>query len=298
MSGIDLEVLSSRRGFNGAVRFIKKTLALAGGEVNLGDALSGVDDDLEGRGALLLQVLLVEKLGYKTACRNLSSPAGDLRALGEVFARWKAVDLAAAYHHPERGLLAANPKAPGELAALGPLKKRELLVVYAGGAGAEEGLCERAAELGAALFDGGEIRVPEELCRGPFAAPGDGGGRERPGREAVSWGPSRRTPLYPVAVGNDLFHNGNVEAWKRIIRSYQEKYPQSRVSVYYRGEMILNINALFKWGKVKHGDSIAFAVTGRDIRNLAKLRRYLLRAAGPDFQVFLRGSPGVVPGLF
>ena len=286
--GIDLEVLASRRGFNGAVRFIKKTLSIAEGTVNLGDALSRADDDLEGRGALLLNMLLVEKLGYRTASRNLSSPVADLPALAEVFVRWKAVDLVVAYHHPERGLLAANPKAPSELAAFGVLKKRELLVVYAGRrAEPADALCERAAELGAALFDGGKIEIPGEFYRGPFAVSGTG----------VS-GPPRMTPLYSVVVGNELFHNGNVEAWKRIIRSYHEKHPESRVLLYYEGEMILNIDGLFKWGKVKHGHSIQFAVTGKDIRDLAKLRRYLIRGAGADFDVFLHGSPGAVLRLF
>ena len=29
------------------------------------------------------------------------------------------------------------------------------------------------------------------------------------------------TPLYGVVVTNELFHNGNVEAWKKIIESYE-----------------------------------------------------------------------------
>ena len=31
--------------------------------------------------------------------------------------------------------------------------------------------------------------------------------------------------MYSILVTNELFHNGNVEAWKKIIQSYTTKYP-------------------------------------------------------------------------
>jgi len=49
-----------------------------------------------------------------------------------------------------------------------------------------------------------------------------------------------------VNVTNELFHNGNVEAWKRIIDSYRYKYPALDVLIWYEGERINDINALFK----------------------------------------------------
>ena len=49
-------------------------------------------------------------------------------------------------------------------------------------------------------------------------------------------GQSKMTPLISVIVSNELFHNGNVEAWKRIIRSYNAKYPKLQVFIYYDGE--------------------------------------------------------------
>jgi len=57
----------------------------------------------------------------------------------------------------------------------------------------------------------------------------------------------------------------------------------------YEGERILNINTLFKWGKVMHGRSIQFAVAGGEIRDVAKLQRYLIQGASPHFEAFLRG---------
>ena len=126
--------------------------------------------------------------------------------------------------------------------------------------------------------------VPESAMRTPPPA-------AAPGR-------SKMSGLVSVSVTNELFHNGNVEAWKRIIRSYNAKYPNLQVIVYYDGERIVDINTLFKWGKVKHGSCIQFAVSGEDIQDLAKLSRYFRQGASPQFEAFLRGSPDTVMTLF
>jgi hypothetical protein len=323
--GINLEVLSTRAGFNAAVRHIKKASAIAdtlGGNNNLGDLLfEAGDENLSGpRTALLLRMLLVDRLGYRALSANLESPVPDPASLAEEFARWKAVDLLAAYHHPDLGLLTANPKAAEELALFGPLKKRELLVIYAGRGGEAPGeLCQRAAGLALRLFEGIRVRLPPELYRGEFTvkpprpparqtakarkredAPGAPKAAAAKADVPTTAGPGRfrMTPRYSVAVQNECFHNGNVEAWKRIMDSYSAKYPDVRVHIYYEGERILDINALFKWGKVKHGRAIQFAVEGKDIRDVAKLQRYLAQGASRHFEAFLRGPVSTILPLF
>jgi hypothetical protein len=104
--------------------------------------------------------------------------------------------------------------------------------------------------------------------------------------------------MYSVNVTNELFHNGNVEAWKRIIASYNAKHPDLQVLVYYDGERIMDINALFKWGKVKHGSTIQFAIAGEDISDVAKLQRYLSQGASHLFEAFLKGPVNSVMALF
>ena len=104
--------------------------------------------------------------------------------------------------------------------------------------------------------------------------------------------------MYSVNVTNELFHNGNVEAWKRIIDSYKAKHTDLDVLVYYDRERITNLNALFKWGKVKHGSAIQFAVAGENICDVAKLQRYLAQGASPMFEAFLRGPVNGVLSLF
>jgi hypothetical protein len=243
----------------------------------------------------------------------------------------------------------ANPKNSEELAGLGQLKKRELLVVYAGKAGspADEN-CQKAAELAAMIFEGAKVKAPPALFKGNFAlrklkkaagaeadeaaaprrkraaakparAPARGRGRRAaaapaPAPEAqrvaapvvtasaapppATKGPMKMTPRYAVVVQNELFHNGNVEAWKRIIASYNAKYPALQVYIYYDGERILDINSLFKWGKVKHGSAIEFAVAGSEIKDVAKLQRYLSQGASSQFEAFLHGPVNNVLRLF
>jgi len=111
-------------------------------------------------------------------------------------------------------------------------------------------------------------------------------------------GRSKMSALVSVVVSNELFHNGNVEAWKRIIRSFNAKYPNLQVFIYYDGERIVDINTLFKWGKVKHGSCIQFSVAGENIQDLAKLSRYFRQGASPQFEAFLHGSPDTVMNLF
>jgi hypothetical protein len=337
----NLEVLSTRQGFNSAVRQIKKTIGIAdsAGKSNLGDILYELgDEDLSGeRAALLLRMLLVDKLGYKSVSSNLVSAVPDPSRLAREFEKWKGVDLIAAYHHPEMGLLVANPKVAEELAGFGQLKKRELLVIYAGkgGAAADES-CRKAAELALSLFEGNKVKVPPALLRGNFTvrklnktgaeedpprkakkpakAASAAKGRPKPASapeaqrvaapvvtataDALPKGPLKMTPRYAVVVQNELFHNGNVEAWKRIVASYKAKYPALEVFIYYEGERILDINSLFKWGKVKHGSAIEFAVAGSEIKDVAKLQRYLAQGASHQFEAFLHGPVNTVLRLF
>jgi hypothetical protein len=117
-------------------------------------------------------------------------------------------------------------------------------------------------------------------------------GKEKPA------GKARMTPQYSVVVQNELFHNGNVEAWKRIVNSYKATYPELQVFIYYDGERIQDINSLFKWGKVKHGSTIEFAVAGNDIKDVAKLRRYFEQGASHLFEAFLKGPPNSIMKLF
>ncbi|MCL2245109.1 MAG: hypothetical protein FWC03_11700 [Treponema sp.] len=326
---IILDALSTRSGFNSAVRQIKKTMEIAAITDNLGSIIRNSDDEemTGAKAGYLLRMLLVDKLGYKTASANLCAAVDDLSVLADEFEKWSGVDLVAAYHHPELGLLIANPKIAQELSCFGSLRKRELLVVYAGLQGKETGdNCQKAASLALKLFEGAKVTVPPALLNGQFTVnktakpgkvienktvksiPAKAKNQTKSAAPVVpqaaalaspsSGGPAKMTPRYAVVVRNELFHNGNVEAWKRIIASYNAKHPYLQVFIYYEGERILDINSLFKWGKVKHGSAIEFAVAGTEIKDVAKLQRYLAHGASNMFEAFLHGPVSSVLKLF
>jgi hypothetical protein len=334
----NLEILSTRSGFNSSVRHIKKTMEIASkNNANLGDIIYELDDEelTSGRIGLLLRMLLVDKLGYKSASTNLSSAVKDISVLAKEFGKWNGVDLVAAYFHPEMGLLIANPKIPEEMAGFGELRKRELLVVYAGLQGKEtDENCQKAADLALKLFEGSKVTAPSAITKGKYSAKKVSKPKKLsetklvakvkakiapkkktavksaaadtiPVKKAAtvvqvqpSGGPAKMTPRYAVVVQNELFHNGNVEAWKRIIASYKAKHPSLEVFIYYENERILDINSLFKWGKVKHGSAIEFAVAGNEIQDVAKLQRYLAQGASKMFEAFLHGPVNSVLKLF
>ncbi len=132
----------------------------------------------------------------------------------------------------------------------------------------------------------------------PAAAPAAAPAPAPVAAAAPSGATKKMTPMYAIPVTNELFHNGNVEAWKKIIQSYTTKYPGLEVFVYYEGEKIHDINTLFKWGKVKHGSAIMIAVAGDDIKDVAKLQRYLKQGASHMFEAFLKAQVGAILNLF
>jgi len=269
---VNLEVLSTRSGFNTAVRHIRRTMEInaSTSDNNLGGILQEIEDEemTSARVGLLLRMLLIDKLGYKTASTNLRTIVEDIGKLSAEFEKWHGVDLIAAYYHPEMGLLIANPKVPEELAGFGQLRKRELLVMYAGFMGQDvNDDCQKAASLAASMFEGAKVTVPPALLKGKFvvkkpkpkkapsepvkakqtktktaAKPAAGAKPAAKAAAAVApapakpaGGPVKMTPRYAVVVSNELFHNGNVEAWKRIVASYKAKHPNLEVFITTQG---------------------------------------------------------------
>jgi len=285
----------------------------------------------------LVSMLLIDKFHYYTSSKNLASTASDLMFVYESVKGWNAFDIVVLYYHPDVGVMVINPKNKSHVARIDRMNKSELLVVYAGtfGKPVDEALAAKLAESLIAHYEGRKVKEAAALLKGscaykpaaepkaekPAKAPkvaakqtapkakGKGAGKSAPAQAAAPVAPpakpvvapkpgSRMTPMYGVNVTNELFHNGNVEAWKRIIDSFKVKHPALDVLVYYDGERIVNLNALFKWGKVKHGSVIQFAVAGENICDVAKLQRYLSQGASPMFEAFLRGPVNGVLSLF
>ncbi len=303
---------------------------------NLADILTEllVDKELEqNQIPPIINALLVDKYHYHYESMNLTETVEDF-SFHEEIRSWDGVDLVLAYAHPELGYTVINPKNSAHWESIHGLKKNELLIIFAG-AFTETGkakLYNKAIAAIRSLFEGKKPKSIDDLLKGncafqPYADESEPEEDEHV-EESTSYRPAsaadsgsekntieetappkavekesgsarkRMTPLYSVPVTNELFHNGNVEAWKKIIASYTNKYPGLEVYVFYDGERIHDINSLFKWGKVKHGSSILFAVAGENIKDVAKLQRYLRQGASPKFEDFLRFPVNKILALF
>jgi len=216
------------------------------------------------------------------------------------------------YYHPQLGPTLVNPKNLDSFEPiLNGIKENELITIYTGYFGKEFDL-DMAKQATKALIDLFYGKKPKNTSqfksnsleyKKPQVLPTIKSQSQttttatQPGQETSS-AKKKLSPKYGIAVANELFHNGNVEAWKKIIESYETKYPDIKVLVFYDNEQINDINTLFKWGKVKFGTMIFFSLLGEEFKDVSKLRRYLAQGASPKFEAFLKGSPGQILQLF
>jgi hypothetical protein len=295
-----LNILSSRAGFNTALRHFKSVTAyvpeITEG-VNLADLINESLEEEEidqFQVKTILNALLIDKFHYIHKSHNLEVSVENADTLINSVSKWGNIQFIVSYFHPQTGLSVINPKNKISWDNILPIIRDELIVIYAGPTDSEldKATLSSAIDDFISLLYGEKIRPKDKYL---------GEKREEPVRlqEAAVLAPKRRvTPRYSVQVTNELFHNGNVEAWKKIVESYKTKYITLDVLIWYEDERINDINALFKWGKVKHGGLIFFSVAGENIKDVSKLQRYLFEGASPRFEAFLRGGLGRVLDLF
>ncbi len=320
-----LNLLARRAGYNLALRHFRTAQEFSGdvGEgYNLADILNAALDEEkieEFQIRPVVNILLAEKFGYAFASENLKQNVETMDGLSKVAEGWNKLQVVLVYTDANNGIHLLNPEDPGPWEAALPLAKDEHIVCYVGSPGeVKADLLESAVADVFSLLYGGKTkgkagykgsdrlkRYLEEEKPAPQAPPVKSASvsEESPASQSVvpppqTGGSKKLTAKIGVNVTNELFHNGNVEAWKRIIESYRFKYPHLDVLIWYDGERINDINALFKWGKVKHGTPIMFSVAGDNPTDLSKLRKYLFEGASQRFEAFLHGAPGTILQLF
>jgi hypothetical protein len=303
----ELNVLSSRAGFNTALRHFKNVTGYVSeinGGANLADLINeSLDEEDIDRYQVktILNALLVDKLAYVFKSHNVEETVENVDRIAETIAEWTNIHLVLSYFNPQAGQYVINPKNKTHWESVLPLIRDEFAVIYAGPVENElnPAVLYSAISDFLAIMYGKKIKAKKDYIGArrpePVAPPPK---EEAPAPAAAPAFKRRITPRYSIQVTNELFHNGNVEAWKKIVESFKMKYNDLDVLIWYENERINDINALFKWGKVKHGGLIFFSVAGENIRGVSKLQRYLFEGASPRFEVFLRGGIGKVLDLF
>ncbi len=294
--------LASKSNFNKALRHffsVNDIVDEVESDTNLADIVNKLlyADEIQHEQVLpFVGAIIRDKFQYSFDSYSITESVSDFSKIVEEVSKWSALDLVMVYFTPLGDAVLINPKNAAHFADAREISKDQLVVIYAKYLKGDNRKLEKEAitaleEMltGKDVFTNKEF-VDQTRIAKPAAAP-------RPVQGAA---PKSKnvTEKYPVQVSNELFHNGNVEAWKKIVESYHTKFPELTVTIYFEGELINDINALFKWGKVKHADSIFFDVSGDDIKGVSKLKKYLYEGASPRFEQFLKVGIGQVLNLF
>ncbi len=295
--------LASKSNFNKALRhFFKVTEVVDEIETsaNLADI---VNEGLEANEITEDQVLPIvgsvirDKFNYSYRSCSLLQNVSEFQKISDETAKWTALDIVCVYYNPGGTIFLINPGNINHWEKVREIHNDQLMVIYAKFLKEEN----KKIELDA-------IRTLEEMLAGKDVFINKAfidqtivqkqPVKKEKKAEEVGKGATNITPKYAVEVSNELFHNGNVEAWKKIIESYTTSFPALKVYIFHGGELVNDINSLFKWGKVKHGDSIFFQVAGDNIKGVSKLQKYLYEGASPRFEQFLKIGVGQVLRLF
>ena len=316
--------LSQRSNFNGTLRYVVSVTDIVGrlgNNENICDILCELlQNQVISQQQILpiIALVLKEKLKASYISKNLDVSIDNktiFSKLAKNFSRWNAIDTLLAYHHPYLGVSIVNPARLESWESIEALKENELIVFYAYSRKGKIEVAEKAIVAFFKMLHGQKVNENPDFI-GSIApkvvqknapvvaktksAPGAPSRKASPKPEQVDvpTGALQHTPKYSVQVTNELFHNGNVEAWKNIIESYHLSHANCKVIVYHEGELIQDLNALFKWGKVKNGGVILFQVVGPLIKNVSRLQKYLIEGASPRFEAFMKHDVNKTLQLF
>lgn len=311
-------------GFNKSLKYIKIASVVSKyveAGCNFATIVNAILDKIEVEQIpYMLNSLLVEKYGYSSLSFNLSKKTSIFEEILEIFNKWNQYNTVVVYYHPHLGILLLNPREKKKWDNV-EFSINEFISIYTktfprhSSDQIDKYLLDvkRVLDLGEfsneSAYSGTDVFEKDIMeVRKKFAI--DSRKKIQPVADSKkvknadtassapdnkdtskSEEPAKRkkvTPRYSIQVSNELFHNGNVEAWKNIIESYNEKNPNIEVLLFHNDELIRNVNSLFKWGKVKHGDIIFFCLAGDNFKLVAKLQRYLYEGASHRYAQFLK----------
>jgi len=314
--------LGSKATFNKALRHfyaVNDAVDEIESKGNIADYINDLLDEEDLHYDQILPIIgsvIKDKFNYSFKSFSVVSDITDFEKIAGVAAKWSALDMVVMYYAPDGKRFVINPKDADSWERARELHRDQLIVIYV--KYLKDSNTKIEIEAANTLYDllrGKDVFInksfvdPNAIVRVETPAPAQPaavspGTAAAPSVAVAKAAPSAKpkrtniTPKYGVQVTNELFHNGNVEAWKKILESYHTKFPELTVHVMFGGEVINDINSLFKWGKVKHGDSIFFQVSGENILGVSKLQKYLFEGASQRYEQFLKLGVGRVLNLF
>lgn len=241
--------------------------------------------------------VIKDKFNYSYDSFNIPVTVTDFNKIIEEASKWTAIDILMVYYNPNAEIYLINPKNSGHWEKANELTMDQLVVIYAKYIKSEnKKISDEAIKAIEEMIAGKDVFINQEFIDHTVSQK-KAVRKESPAAKEQA-GKKRLTPKYSVLVTNELFHNGNVEAWKKIVESFKASHPDLEVAVFYDNELINDLNSLFKWGKVKSKSMIYFQVSGENIRDVSKLQKYLFEGASQRFEQFLKLGVGKVLKLF
>jgi hypothetical protein len=307
--------LASKSSFNKALRHffaVNDAVGEIESRSNLADYINDLLDDEELHPDQVLPIIgavIRDKFEYSYYSYSVPGTVTEFQKINDEVAKWNTLDLLVIYFGPDGKRYVINPKNIDSWERCREIHKDQLLVIYTKFLkDKNKKLEEEATKTFIDLFSGKDVFInksfiDQTIVNRPAPVVQAPKTQAAAGAPVAAQAPAKAkkvsiTPKYGVVVSNELFHNGNVEAWKKILESYEVKYPDLKVHVMFGGEVINDINSLFKWGKVKHGDSIYFQVSGENILGVSKLQKYLYEGASQRYEQFLKLGVGRVLNIF
>jgi hypothetical protein len=309
--------LASKNNFNMALRHFFKVNEVVDDIENRKNLADIINNELDNEEVLKEQILPIvgavirDKFNYSYDSYNVPATVSEFNKIAEETSKWTAIDIVMLYYNPNANIFIINPKNIDHWEKVRELVQDQMIVIYARHnksetkkkieieaiMAIEKMLAGKDVLINNEFIDNTVIAAPKPVEIKPIGPVGPVTAAAVTAKAALKQN-KQSTPKYAVHVQNELFHNGNVEAWKKIIESFEVSHTDLRVVVFFEGEVINDINALFKWGKVKHGDPIFFQVVGENIKDVSKLQKYLFEGASPRFEQFLKIGVGKVLNLF
>ncbi|HMA99382.1 MAG TPA: hypothetical protein VKS21_00205, partial [Spirochaetota bacterium] len=247
-SYLDYSSFGTRNAFNEAIRFFKTVTAISGSLKN--QNLSDIIWDLLQEEKIgpqqvpsVYSTLLIDKLGYSAKSINFLTEVALKKDICSDIKDWTSIDLNCIYYSATGYPMVFNPKNKKHINEISKFNKDFHFVVYA------RDLADNNTEVSKAACEdflkillGKPVKnvaaYTKKIARSVPAGGGTASKQKIKKQAAVKPKNMLRTDKLGVVVSNELFHNGNVEAWTRIIKSYSAKYPDNQVKVFYDGELI------------------------------------------------------------
>lgn len=296
--------LATKSNFNKALNHffaVNEVVEEINSNNNLADVLNEKLSENELTDSQILPIIgavIKEKFKYSYDSFQIPSSLSNFTKICEETSKWTALDLIMVYFDQNGLPILINPKNMSHWSLIGELLHDTLIVLYTKYKKDDKKNIElEAIKAVEEMLSGKDVFINKEFIDESVAAKKVVPVKQQSAVD-VKVGAKNVTPKYSIQVTNELFHNGNVEAWKRILESYKASYPSLDVTVFYEDELINDINTLFKWGKVKHGGLIFFQISGDTILGVSKLKKYLFEGASPRYEQFLHLSVGKVLKLF